>query len=486
VIDWGLAKDIGADEDGARRAAIAGDVADSIDETLEGSVIGTPQYMPPEQARGEAADRRADVYALGALLYHLLAGQPPYPVREKAALNPVADVLRRVRDEAPIPLAELAPETPRDLLSIVTKAMARDRDDRYADAGELVADLGSFQRGQLVAVHDYSAGELVRRWLRRHRAAVITAAVLATAMIAFAVVFVVENRAARKSAERERNAAQQAIDRWVSMFEQRGRAELHSGDVATAALVLSEAYQHLADDLGVRVAVGDALKAVDPLERVFRVSDGDVRLIVGVGERVAVFADGRLKMFGTDGALLVERPLEAPPRVAVLPDERIVLGYRDRIAILDRGGDLLRVITPTEPIATISADPRVIGVGADSGRVEIYDVDTGERIGETALRPPRDFPVPSPITAIAFHPRTTEVLIVTPVRFGLWEDHQLERNRWTRGCNARDRMSGMFGHCSSITELAATSVATNALSLTHQPSAVMSSAARPTTPCRRR
>ncbi|MBS1122799.1 MAG: High-affnity carbon uptake protein Hat/HatR, partial [Deltaproteobacteria bacterium] len=140
--------------------------AASDGQTLEGAVLGTPAYMPPEQAAGERVDARADVYALGALLYQLLAGVPPYTGRT------TAELLNRVLDSLPIPLAEREPAVPADLVAIVEKAMARDPSARFPTAGEMVSELKRFQTGQLVASHRYTRRELAWRWVRRHRAAV--------------------------------------------------------------------------------------------------------------------------------------------------------------------------------------------------------------------------------------------------------------------------------------------------------------------------
>lgn len=103
--------------------------------TGSGSVLGTPQYMSPEQCRSERADERSDLYAMGATYYALLTGQPPYPgdapllVMNSHLLDPIPDP----RDvDASIPEACTA---------IIRRAMAKDPDDRYASAAELLADL---------------------------------------------------------------------------------------------------------------------------------------------------------------------------------------------------------------------------------------------------------------------------------------------------------------------------------------------------------
>src|SRR5262249_35218845 len=138
VIDWGLAKRLEQDDretesDLAPLDAPADEAPPGV--TVEGQTLGTPCYMPPEQARGERVDERADVYALGAMLYHLFAGRPPY-----AGLK-ARETIARVIEEPPPSLARVAPEMPRDLVTLVEKAMARDPRDRYGNAAELRADL---------------------------------------------------------------------------------------------------------------------------------------------------------------------------------------------------------------------------------------------------------------------------------------------------------------------------------------------------------
>ena len=89
VIDWGLAKDLGAPSDPTESLHLRLQRAPA--DTNDGSVVGTPAYMPPEQAKGRSVDQRADVYALGALLYHVLVGAPPYSGETSA------DVIEQVK-----------------------------------------------------------------------------------------------------------------------------------------------------------------------------------------------------------------------------------------------------------------------------------------------------------------------------------------------------------------------------------------------------
>src|SRR5262249_42886783 len=159
---------------------------------------GTPTYMPPEQAEGKAVDERADVYAIGAILYHVLAGAPPY------AGSSSADTLARVMAEPPRPLAEREPGVPRDLVTVVEKAMARAPAARYPTARELAEDLVRFQQGQLVSAHQYSAFERFRRWVGKHRAPVSVAVALLTALAMTGALAVSRIAHERDRARRER------------------------------------------------------------------------------------------------------------------------------------------------------------------------------------------------------------------------------------------------------------------------------------------
>ncbi|HZI02995.1 MAG TPA: LpqB family beta-propeller domain-containing protein, partial [Archangium sp.] len=203
VIDWGLAKDLSRDH-GADAVASMAATPDSEDGgmTRVGTVMGTPAYMPPEQAAGHPVDERADVYALGAILYHLLAGVQPYDGGSSG------QVLQRVVQGPPLPLSQRERCIPGDLVAIVTKAMAREPSGRYACARELAEDLRRFQTGQIVGAYEYSRMELLRRFVRRYRAAVSVMGVAAALLALLGAVSVgrildERDRAERKQVEAE-------------------------------------------------------------------------------------------------------------------------------------------------------------------------------------------------------------------------------------------------------------------------------------------
>lgn len=267
VIDWGLAKELGEGrgaeserednpQEGLHPNTSAFRLSPSASElTSAGSILGTPAYMPPEQAKGEPVDERADVYALGAILYHVLAGHPPY-YHLKAK-----DTLRQVHEGPPRPLQESAPETPRDLVSIVQKAMSRDRNERYKDAGEMLEELLRFQAGKLVGAHSYTSKEIFSRWLQKNKIALTAGALVVLAGIVSFGVSYYNISAANKEAQRnekianeekqsalfakakESKAKLEAQEALTSLLLEQGIRELGPhGDATKAARYLTEAY----------------------------------------------------------------------------------------------------------------------------------------------------------------------------------------------------------------------------------------------------
>jgi formylglycine-generating enzyme required for sulfatase activity/serine/threonine protein kinase len=206
VMDWGLAKvtdqadrhDLRIRKEGAssvsrldtvRKRDAEGDSGSSV-VSMDGQKLGTPSYMAPEQARSEAVDQRADVYSIGAMMYELLTGLPPYVV--PGLRQPAYRLLEKVVEAAPRPIEQGTKGVPAELVAIVEKAMARDRGRRFASTAELAADLRAFLDHR--AVKAYRTGALVelQLWVRRNRplaAALVAAMLILVAGIAGTTVY---------------------------------------------------------------------------------------------------------------------------------------------------------------------------------------------------------------------------------------------------------------------------------------------------------
>ena len=211
VTDFGLAK----------RVNSAGTAPTEADATRTGAIMGTPSYLSPEQAAGRNREvgPAADVYALGALLYELLAGRPPF-VGDTA----LEVILAVIRDE-PIPPSRSQPQIPRDLETICLKCLEKKPERRYASAEALADDLRHFLAGEPIAARRTSRAERARKWAKRRPGLPAVLVIAAVALVAMLIGSVAFNVALREAARRERDSARIAETRRLEALDNAVRAQ---------------------------------------------------------------------------------------------------------------------------------------------------------------------------------------------------------------------------------------------------------------------
>ncbi len=169
ITDFGLAKDVDADGSGA---------------TSDGTIMGSPSYMPPEQARGELSSitPRSDLYSLGAILYQMLTGRPPF------ITDRPLDTVMQVVNNDPVQPRVLQPGIPVDLETICMKALQKDQAARYSDCQALADDLRRFINGEPIQARPVSRLERAWRWCRRNPKVAIPSTVASFFIIATAII----------------------------------------------------------------------------------------------------------------------------------------------------------------------------------------------------------------------------------------------------------------------------------------------------------
>ncbi|HEU4730132.1 MAG TPA: protein kinase [Kofleriaceae bacterium] len=272
VIDWGLAKDLTASEEPLIEA---GPYRVHHDDglTRTGAVLGTPTYMPPEQARGEPVDQRADVFAIGAMLWELSSLQkvPPAEPRLRHRL------LRRAGIDA-------------DLVTIIDKALDPDPARRYPDAGALAADLKAFKSGARIAARSYSLPALLSHWTRRHRAFAISVATAAALFVAGSALYINTIAAERDRADAALTSTQAAKN---ALILEHATLQLHTDP--TAALATLRSY-HGTDDTRRNQLLAEA-QGRGVAERILHPHNDTIALLAGQpdGSFISISEDHRLQ-----------------------------------------------------------------------------------------------------------------------------------------------------------------------------------------------
>jgi WD40 repeat protein/serine/threonine protein kinase len=365
VMDWGLAKVTGRKDIHDLRLrpdprvsltsihsdprSDTGGTSDSPLITLDGSVMGAPAFMAPEQAKGmvEEIDGTSDVYSLGAILYELLAGHAPY-LEPGARLSP-RTILAAVVHGPPRRLHEIVPGAPPEIVSICEKAMAREKDARYASSLDLAEDLQAFLDRRVVQAYRTGPAAELRSWVRRNKVAALSAAASLAALLLFSLLF----------ALRERQNALELKHRLSRQYLQRAQSHCEAGKIVHGLHWLVRSLRECPpDDGGLRDVIHANLRSWS--------------------ERSSVLA-GVVEI----DALRVEFGAAFRDSLSFSPDARRIL-VRDgdgtaRLWSVETGEPLGPPLEHPSPVAAVafSPDGARFATGCDDGSVRIWSADTG-------------------------------------------------------------------------------------------------------------
>jgi serine/threonine protein kinase len=268
VMDWGLAKVLGEQDQGTNvgRAPDNGDYG----MTLEGEVMGTPQYMSPEQATGMVADLdvRSDIYSLGGILYAILTLRPPIEGRTLeevlskvkssgiSSMQPLPQDRSRAGVGKPAPLLMYVPES---LQAVTLKAMALDRDKRYPSVASLASDIDAYQNGFATSAEDAGLARRIQLWVGRNRVVVSAASILLLMAGIFTARLLVEGAKARQAMRRLASSA--------PVFAARASELARSGEFRQALEAAENAVDLNSESAAHHEVLADALLLLMRLER---------------------------------------------------------------------------------------------------------------------------------------------------------------------------------------------------------------------------
>ncbi|NOQ16183.1 MAG: protein kinase [Methyloprofundus sp.] len=215
IIDWGLAQAISANNNTYFFNNALNHQRNTLSDTRSSVAVGTPRYMAPEQCEGQAC-KASDVYSLGVILFRIITGKFPY----QGALEDIEQQLNSPK-KSPSPF-QFNQSAPAELVAICEKAMAKPKQLRFRDAGELLKQLNDYRSGRMVNVYSYSKPELLRRFFSRNKLLVtmlcaLLVAIMTGAGFAFHYAYLMEQ---------EKTKAEHALVT-ITTFSERAQNEAH-------------------------------------------------------------------------------------------------------------------------------------------------------------------------------------------------------------------------------------------------------------------
>ena len=435
IIDFGVARSTDAD-------AVSATLA-----TEAGQLIGTLQYMSPEQVELDPAelDTRSDVYALGVILYQLLVDRLPYDLTG-TSLTKAGELIKEVQ---PTRLASMNASLSGDLETICLKALEKDRDQRYQSVGELSEDLRRFLADEPILARPPTSVEQFRRFIRKNKAAAVAGAVVAFACVAatsISVLFAIEAGKQRDTAHEATEEAKASTQRaeqqaWFGNIHA-ASAALTQNDVGSAALRLSDARQVIGNSpietlpfewqyLNARTSdaqlvlkghtrwVTDAIfipatsklasSSLDGTLRIWDATTGECDQIIAQAPygfiSIACTPDGRYLLSSDTSKALTGFDLQSAPA----PFEQFTISLpgtptytvgspRDSVVACAIGGDIVCVAVPSGETtavmkghnglifrATYSADGTQLATTSADGPICLWDAHSGELTRQLTL-----------------------------------------------------------------------------------------------------
>lgn len=302
--------------------------------TLSGDVLGTPEYMAPEQAEGRSGEAGppADLFALGAMLYELLVGRSPF------AGGSAWEVMERVRRHDPVLPRRLDRTIPRDLETITLKCLQKDPASRYQDARELADDLARFLADEPILARPTPWWERGWMWARRHPTIASLAALSIVSVAALLIASLVYQVRLARALQLAGTAIELSRQRAVQVSLTQGSQALEEENTFKALAWFLEAMR-LDDAAGEsdrlhRIRAGTLLRSSPELRQVwFHGSSGRVAVLHPGGRRGLLGIDGGARLYDTVSGEPVSRPLRHPAAVVAGvfagKDMQVFLGCRD-------------------------------------------------------------------------------------------------------------------------------------------------------------